>query len=56
VRFRRLIYGDTLRQWNEMESLVDNVQLNGAPDGVRWKIGSSRKFCQGSVLTIKVRE
>jgi hypothetical protein len=45
VRVGRLIYGDTLRRWNKLKSLVGNVQLNDAPDGVRWKIGSTGKFC-----------
>jgi hypothetical protein len=35
---------ENLAHWNEKRSLMDAVQLNDAPDRVKWKIGSSGKF------------
>jgi hypothetical protein len=43
-QFRRLLYGETLQQWQEVKRLVDDFQLVEEPDSVKWKIGSSRKF------------
>jgi hypothetical protein len=28
IKFRRLMYGETLAQWEEKKRLVDGVQLN----------------------------
>jgi hypothetical protein len=41
TRFRRLMYGETRAQWEELKRLVDEVQLNDQEDAVRWTIGSS---------------
>jgi hypothetical protein len=43
-QFRRLLYGETLQQWQEVKRLVDDFQLEDEADGVRWKVGSSGKF------------
>jgi hypothetical protein len=44
IRFKRLMYGETLAQWEEMKILVDEVQLNNQQDRIRWGIGSSVDF------------
>jgi hypothetical protein len=43
-QFRRLLYGETLQQWQEVKRLVDDFQLVEEPDSVKWKIGCSEKF------------
>jgi hypothetical protein len=43
-QFRRMLYGETLQQWNEVKRLVDEFQLVEEPDRVKWKIGSSGTF------------
>jgi hypothetical protein len=43
-QFRRMLYGETLQQWNEVKRLVDEFQLVEESDRVKWKIGSSGTF------------
>jgi hypothetical protein len=43
-QFKRLLYGETLQQWQEVKRLVDDFQLVEESDCVKWKIGSSGKF------------
>jgi hypothetical protein len=40
IRFRRLLYGETLAQWEELKRLVDGIHLNDQEkDKVKWIIG-----------------
>jgi hypothetical protein len=43
IRFRRLLYGETLAQWEELKRMVDSIQLDDQKkDIVRWTIGQLR--------------
>jgi hypothetical protein len=43
-QFNRMLYGETLQQWNVVKRLVDEFQPVEEPDRVKWKIGSSGTF------------
>jgi hypothetical protein len=55
IRFRRMLYGETLAQWEEMKSLVDDVQLDNHSEMDTWKLRdfqsqrfiSAIEFCWG---------
>jgi hypothetical protein len=45
IRFRRLLYGETLAQWEEIKYLVDEIQLdNQNKDAMRSTLGNSGAF------------
>jgi hypothetical protein len=44
VRFRRMLYGKTLAQWEELKRLVDGIYLNDQEkdNWTNWQIQSER--------------